>query len=173
MQRRTRPQFVGAFLAAPVAIGQAPGPQRPSTGAEGDGVARPSGRVWRAAAGRGRIGGPSAPPLMQSRPKPVVADAAPGRSCESLTVVGTGGGGVTGGSQAGVIQPAALGFAAGAADTEHEGASGSFAVDANGRLNWSGAVTRSRPLCAYPQVAKYKGNGSTDDASNVACSSAF
>jgi hypothetical protein len=30
--------------------------------------------------------------------------------------------------------------------------------------------TRSRPLCAYPLVAKYKGTGSTDDAANFVCS---
>jgi hypothetical protein len=29
---------------------------------------------------------------------------------------------------------------------------------------------RTRPLCPYPQVAKYKGSGSTDDAANFACS---
>ena len=28
---------------------------------------------------------------------------------------------------------------------------------------------RTRPLCPYPQVARYKGTGSTDDASNFAC----
>lgn len=28
---------------------------------------------------------------------------------------------------------------------------------------------RSRPLCAYPKVAKYKGSGSIDDAANFAC----
>ncbi len=33
----------------------------------------------------------------------------------------------------------------------------------------SGKVTRSRPLCAYPQVARYKGNGSIDEAANFAC----
>ena len=32
-----------------------------------------------------------------------------------------------------------------------------------------GKVDRTRPLCAYPEVAKYKGNGSTDDAANFAC----
>jgi hypothetical protein len=31
-------------------------------------------------------------------------------------------------------------------------------------------VVRTRPLCPYPQVAKYKGSGSTDDAANFACS---
>lgn len=30
-------------------------------------------------------------------------------------------------------------------------------------------VTRSRPLCAYPKVARYKGSGSTDDAANFTC----
>jgi feruloyl esterase len=29
---------------------------------------------------------------------------------------------------------------------------------------------RTRALCSYPQVAKYKGSGSTDDASNFVCS---
>src|ERR1039458_673413 len=28
---------------------------------------------------------------------------------------------------------------------------------------------RSRPLCPYPQVARWKGSGSTDDAANFAC----
>jgi len=32
-----------------------------------------------------------------------------------------------------------------------------------------GKVDRTRPLCAYPQVAKYKGSGSIDDAANFAC----
>ena len=32
-----------------------------------------------------------------------------------------------------------------------------------------GQVTRTRPLCPYPQVAKYKGTGSTDDAANFVC----
>jgi feruloyl esterase len=30
-------------------------------------------------------------------------------------------------------------------------------------------IDRTRPLCPYPQVAKYKGSGSTDDAANFAC----
>jgi len=33
----------------------------------------------------------------------------------------------------------------------------------------SGVVTRTRPLCPYPQVAKYNGTGSTDDAANFSC----
>jgi hypothetical protein len=30
-------------------------------------------------------------------------------------------------------------------------------------------VERTRPLCAYPMVARYKGSGSTDDAANFEC----
>ncbi|MEK6303713.1 MAG: tannase/feruloyl esterase family alpha/beta hydrolase [Acidobacteriota bacterium] len=30
-------------------------------------------------------------------------------------------------------------------------------------------VVRTRPLCPYPQVARYKGSGSTDDAANFVC----
>ena len=32
-----------------------------------------------------------------------------------------------------------------------------------------GKITRSRPLCPYPQVARYKGQGSIDDANNFEC----
>jgi len=32
-----------------------------------------------------------------------------------------------------------------------------------------GKVDRTRPLCAYPQVAKYSGSGSIDDAANFSC----
>ena len=32
-----------------------------------------------------------------------------------------------------------------------------------------GKVDRTRPLCPYPQVAKYKGAGSIDDAANFVC----
>jgi feruloyl esterase len=31
------------------------------------------------------------------------------------------------------------------------------------------AVVRTRPLCAYPLVARYQGSGSTDDAANFVC----
>ena len=41
------------------------------------------------------------------------------------------------------------------------------------RRDQTGAVTRSRPLCPYPQVAKYNGTGSTDDAANFSCSAGF
>jgi feruloyl esterase len=30
-------------------------------------------------------------------------------------------------------------------------------------------IVRTRPLCPYPQVARYKGGGSIDDAANFAC----
>ena len=33
----------------------------------------------------------------------------------------------------------------------------------------AGKVDRTRPLCPYPQVAKYKGSGSIDEAANFAC----
>jgi Tannase and feruloyl esterase len=49
---------------------------------------------------------------------------------------GVGGGGFLGGSPAGVRAPLTTGYAAGSTDTGHEGASGSFALDANGRLDW-------------------------------------
>jgi feruloyl esterase len=39
------------------------------------------------------------------------------------------------------------------------------------RLASSTTTARTRPLCAYPKVAKYKGSGSIDDAANFSCSS--
>ena len=136
-------------------------------------------------AGGQRAGGP--PSLMQTRPKPLIDNATPVRSCESLATItlpnttiesatidaanadicrvvattthppagdrvriwiaiptanwngrflGTGGGGFSGGNPGGVNQPAALGFAAGATDTGHEGGGAAFALDSAGRLNW-------------------------------------
>jgi feruloyl esterase len=41
------------------------------------------------------------------------------------------------------------------------------------RRDQSGAITRSRPLCQYPLVAKYKGAGNTDDAASFVCSTGF
>jgi feruloyl esterase len=41
------------------------------------------------------------------------------------------------------------------------------------RRDQAGVITRSRPLCQYPSVAKYKGTGSTDDAANFVCSTGF
>jgi feruloyl esterase len=33
----------------------------------------------------------------------------------------------------------------------------------------TGVVDRTRPLCTYPKVARYKGTGGFDDAANFAC----
>jgi Tannase and feruloyl esterase len=41
------------------------------------------------------------------------------------------------------------------------------------RTDANGNVVRSRPLCPYPLVARYKGSGSTDDARNFRCSKHF
>jgi Tannase and feruloyl esterase len=35
--------------------------------------------------------------------------------------------------------------------------------------NSSGQVVETRPLCPYPQVARYTGTGSTNDASSFVC----
>jgi feruloyl esterase len=32
-----------------------------------------------------------------------------------------------------------------------------------------GKVVRTRPVCAYPEVARYKGSGSIDEAANFSC----
>jgi hypothetical protein len=138
-----------------------------------------------AAGGRGGSGFGGLP--TPNSPKPLIPNAEPVRSCESLAAVslpntviesaavdpnnpgicrvtadtthppigdrvriwigiptsnwngrfmGTGGGGFMGGSAMGINQPLAQGYAAGATDTGHEGGSGSFALDADGRLNW-------------------------------------
>ena len=39
----------------------------------------------------------------------------------------------------------------------------------NASHNTDGKVDRTRPLCPYPQVAKYKGTGTIDDAANFVC----
>ncbi len=49
---------------------------------------------------------------------------------------GVGGGGFSGGSPESLSAPLAAGYAAGATDTGHTGGRGSFALDANGRLDW-------------------------------------
>jgi hypothetical protein len=49
---------------------------------------------------------------------------------------GNGGGGFSGGSASSLRGPVTQGYAAAATDTGHEGGSGSFALDANGGLNW-------------------------------------
>lgn len=43
------------------------------------------------------------------------------------------------------------------------------AVKRKNDLDPKSEVLRTRPLCAYPAVARYKGTGSTDDAANFVC----
>jgi feruloyl esterase len=38
-------------------------------------------------------------------------------------------------------------------------------------MNPASGVERTRPLCAYPLVARWKGSGSTDVAANFECAS--
>jgi feruloyl esterase len=33
-----------------------------------------------------------------------------------------------------------------------------------------GKTDRTRPLCPYPQIARYKGSGDVEDAANFSCS---
>ncbi len=47
------------------------------------------------------------------------------------------------------------------------GAGNTAGVNADVPTDWS--PTRTRPLCAYPQVARYKGVGDLEDAGNFAC----
>jgi feruloyl esterase len=53
---------------------------------------------------------------------------------------GTGGGGFLGGHPNSLRGPVRLGFSAGATDTGHEGGSGKFALDANGRQDWQAII---------------------------------
>lgn len=53
---------------------------------------------------------------------------------------GNGGGGFLGGHPAALTGPVRRGFSAGATDTGHDGGSGKFALDANGRQNWQGII---------------------------------
>ncbi|MEY8876262.1 MAG: tannase/feruloyl esterase family alpha/beta hydrolase, partial [Leptothrix sp. (in: b-proteobacteria)] len=43
------------------------------------------------------------------------------------------------------------------------------AAGANTSVPASWSATRSRPLCSYPKVARYKGSGSIEDAANFSC----
>src|SRR3954468_6064838 len=75
MNRLSRTCAIGvAVIAVMVNVGHAQAPQG----------GRPGGPP---AGGRGRAGGPALPPLMQTPPKPAIANAKPTRSCESLANV--------------------------------------------------------------------------------------
>ena len=41
------------------------------------------------------------------------------------------------------------------------------------RRDQAGAITRSRPLCQYPLVARHKGTGTTDAAANFVSRAGF
>lgn len=56
---------------------------------------------------------------------------------------GTGGGGFLGGHPNSLRGPVRQGFSAGATDTGHEGGSGSFALDGNGRQDWQAIVNNA------------------------------
>ena len=150
------------------------------------GLAQRGGRGGAPAAGAPGVANRGAAPVPPG-PKPLIANAKPVRTCESLKTIslpdtiiesasvdpnnsgvclvsaytthppagdkvriwvavplsnwngrfmGTGGGGFSGGSAAGVNQPAAQGYAAGATDTGHEGGSGNFALSPDGKHNW-------------------------------------
>jgi hypothetical protein len=44
-----------------------------------------------------------------------------------------------------------------------------IATRSKSATNAASDIERSRPLCAYPKVARYKGSGSTNDAANFEC----
>lgn len=56
---------------------------------------------------------------------------------------GTGGGGFLGGHPNSLRGPVRQGFSAGATDTGHEGGSGKFALDADGRQDWPGIINNA------------------------------
>src|SRR5439155_17270087 len=69
---------------------------------------------------------------------------------------GNGGGGFLGGNEGSLRGPVARGFSAGATDTGHEGGSGSFALDANGRQDWQAIIAN-----AYPGIHEITAIGKT------------
>ena len=60
------------------------------------------------------------------------------------------------------------GFATGAAETAAGAASDRTAAVERER-DKPGNIAFQRPLCPYPQVARYKGSGSTSDEANFVC----
>ena len=55
----------------------------------------------------------------------------------------------------------------GAVGASVRGAGNVAGVNTDVPASW--AVNRSRPLCAYPQVATYRGSGSMEDAASFSC----
>ena len=55
----------------------------------------------------------------------------------------------------------------GAVLAKARGAGNAGGVNADVPADW--AADRSRPLCPYPKVARYKGSGRLDNAGNFAC----
>ncbi len=51
------------------------------------------------------------------------------------------------------------------------GAGNAGGVNADVPATWSAA--RTRPLCAYPEVARYRGSGSIEDAASFSCQYVF
>jgi feruloyl esterase len=54
-----------------------------------------------------------------------------------------------------------------ALDRWRDGGAAPGRIEASRATN--GRVELTRPLCPYPQVARYKGTGSTNDAANFVC----
>jgi feruloyl esterase len=52
--------------------------------------------------------------------------------------------------------------------TEGGSAPGAIIASKHDRVNWL-HITMTRPLCPYPQAAKYKGTGDTTNAANFVC----
>ena len=81
---------------------------------------------------------------------------------------GTGGGGFWGGTEMSLRSPVSKGYVTAATDTGHQGGSGSFALNANGRLNWQDirnnaylgihdmtVVGKALTLAFYGKAARY------------------
>lgn len=66
-----------------------------------------------------------------------------------------------------LVQWVEQGIAPQAVMASARGAGNAGGVNAELPANWS--ATRTRPLCAYPRVATYKGSGSVEDAKNFSC----
>ena len=120
-------------------------------------------------------GAPAFPPVTQAPPKPLIPNAQPVRSCESLATVALPNTTI----ESATVDAANPGICQVVAITTHPPAGDRVRIWlAIPTSNWNGRFLGtggggSRPLCQYPLVAKYKGAGSTDDAANFVCSAGF